>query len=170
MTIFSKPLSILAMTLSLGLSAQAQSINTPAKQAILMDLSSGATLFERASEEAMPPSSMSKMMTVYIAFEQIAQGKLNLSDKAVVSRDAWRRWAGSEASLMFLGVGEEVTIEDLLRGIIISSGNDACTVLAEHLAGTEDGFALWMNDKAMEIGLTGSNLPMHRGGRTQNNM
>lgn len=158
MTVFRKATIFSTLLLSLAVSAQAQSIDTPAKQAILLDLSSGATLFERASEEAMPPSSMSKMMTVYIAFDEIAKGKLSLDDKAVVSRDAWRRWAGSEASLMFLGVGEEVTIGDLLRGIIISSGNDACTVLAEHLAGTEDGFAIWMNDKAREIGLTGSNF------------
>lgn len=158
MTVFKKATLISSIFLGLSLNAQAQSIDTPAKQAILLDLSSGATLFERASEESMPPSSMSKMMTVYIAFDEIAKGKLSLDDKAVVSRDAWRRWAGSEASLMFLGAGEEVTIGDLLRGIIISSGNDACTVLAEHLAGTEDGFAIWMNDKAREIGLTGSNF------------
>ncbi|MGD8327639.1 MAG: D-alanyl-D-alanine carboxypeptidase family protein [Sphingomonadales bacterium] len=158
MTVFSKAILIATMVLGFSASAQAQAINTPAKQAVLMDLSSGAILFERAADEAMPPSSMSKMMTIYIAFDEIAKGKLSLDDKAVVSREAWRRWAGSEASLMFLSAGEEVTIGDLLHGIIISSGNDACTVLAEHLAGTEDGFAIWMNEKAKEIGLTGSNF------------
>ncbi|MFZ5608643.1 MAG: D-alanyl-D-alanine carboxypeptidase family protein [Pseudomonadota bacterium] len=165
--IAAKPLSfrflarlVLALGLGLGLArlAAAQDMETPARQAILLDMSSGAVLFEKNADAPMAPSSMSKMMTVYIAFDEIKKGKLALTDTATVSAQAWRQWAGSEASLMFLGVGEEVTIENLLHGIIVSSGNDACTVLAEHLAGTEEGFANWMNDKAKELGLRGSHF------------
>lgn len=150
--------SAITLCLLWGGMAFAQPIDTQAAQAILLDVSSNTVLLEKNADEQMPPSSMSKLMTVYIAFDEIKKGKLSLDDKATVSRGAWQRWAGSEGSLMFLGVNEEVSIRNLLMGIIVSSGNDACTVLAEHLAGTEDGFALWMNDKAKELGMTGSHF------------
>lgn len=138
--------------------ASAQGIDTKAPHAILVEMATGDVLFEKDADETFPPSSMAKMMTVYLAFEQIRAGTLSLDDTTVVSNDAWRRWAGSEASLMFLGAGERVRVEDLLHGIIVSSGNDASTVIAEMLAGTEDAFAVWMNDKAAELGMTNSHF------------
>ncbi|RME64179.1 MAG: D-alanyl-D-alanine carboxypeptidase [Alphaproteobacteria bacterium] len=138
--------------------ARAQAIEVAARHALLMDFATGNVLLEKAADTPMPPSSMAKMMTVYIAFEQIKAGKLSLDDTVTVSDSAWRRWAGSEGSLMFLGARETVSIRDLLRGIIVSSGNDACTVLAEALAGTEDGFAVWMNEKAKALGMTNSHF------------
>lgn len=139
-----------------ALPASAQGIDTRAPHAILVEMATGDVLFEKAADETFPPSSMAKMMTIYLAFEQIRAGTLSLDDTTVASNDAWRRWAGSEASLMFLGAGEQVRAEDLLHGIVVSSGNDASTVLAEMLAGTEDAFAVWMNDKAAELGMTNS--------------
>jgi len=136
--------------------AFAQGIDTSARHAIMVEVDTGDVLFSKAPDTHMPPASMAKMMTVYIAFEQIAEGSLALEDTTVVSEQAWKRWAGSEGSLMFLGVGEEVSVHDLLMGIVVSSGNDACTVLAEMLAGTEDAFALWMNEKAAELGMESS--------------
>lgn len=141
-----------------ALPAWAQGIDTRAPHAILVEMATGDVLFEKAADERFPPSSMAKMMTVYLAFEQIRAGTLSLEDTTVVSDDSWRRWAGSEASLMFLGAGEQVRVEDLLRGIIVSSGNDASTVLAEMLGGTEDAFAVWMNEKAAELGMTDSHF------------
>ena len=136
--------------------ALAQGIETSARHALLMEMETGDVLFSKDPETPFPPASMSKMMTVYLAFDQIREGSLSLEDSTRVSDEAWRRWAGTEASLMFLGAGEEVSVRDLLYGIIVSSGNDACTVLAEMMSGTEDAFALWMNEKAAEIGMTNS--------------
>ncbi len=136
--------------------ALAQGMTTTAKHAILVEYETGAVLFEKAADERFPPASMAKMMTLYILFEQLKSGALGLESTTRVSREAWKRWAGSEGSLMFLSPGEEVTVEQLIRGIIVSSGNDACTVVAEMLAGTEDAFAEWMNAKAAELGMTNS--------------
>ena len=136
--------------------ARAQSIDTPASHAILIEMETGAVLFEKEPDAPIPPASMSKMMTTYIIFDQIKNGSLKMTDMVKVGNEAWRRWAGSEGSLMFLGAGEQVSVEDIVRGIIVPSGNDACTVIAEHLAGTEDAFADWMNAKAAEIGMTNS--------------
>lgn len=136
--------------------AVAQTMDTPARHAILIEAETGQVLYEKEADVLFPPASMSKMMTVYIAFERIKEGSLSLDDTFTVSNEAWRRWAGSEASLMFVSAREEVRVEDLLKGIIVSSGNDACTVLAEGLAGTESSFAEWMNEKAREIGMRDS--------------
>ncbi|GAB4119882.1 MAG: D-alanyl-D-alanine carboxypeptidase family protein [Rhodothalassiaceae bacterium] len=144
------------LLLSWPSAAAAQAVETTARHALLLEVATGSVLYEKAADERFPPASMAKMMTVYIAFEQIAKGSLAFTDRTKVSREAWRRWAGSEGSLMFLSAGEEVTVEQLLRGIVVSSGNDACTVLAEMLSGTEDAFALWMNEKAAELGMTNS--------------
>ncbi len=138
--------------------AFAQSIETAARHALLMDFETGNVLLDKAANDPMPPSSMAKMMTVYIAFNQIKAGKLSMDDMVTVSNSAWRQWAGSQGSLMFLGAGEQVSVEDLLKGIIVSSGNDACTVLAEALAGTEEGFAIWMNEKAKALGMNDSHF------------
>jgi len=151
-----KHLLLLVVFAAISGTAAAQGVDTRAKHAILLEAATDEILFAKAADEPFPPASMAKMLTVYIAFEQIATDALSLDDTTVVSDSAWRRWAGSEASLMFLGAGEEVTVNDLLHGIIVSSGNDACTVLAEMLAGSEESFAAWMNEKAAELGMTTS--------------
>ncbi|MCH8863623.1 MAG: D-alanyl-D-alanine carboxypeptidase, partial [Proteobacteria bacterium] len=149
-------LAALFLIASLWSPAFAQTMDTPARHAILIEAETGEVLYEKEADVLFPPASMSKMMTVYIAFERIREGSLALEDTFTVSNQAWRRWAGSEASLMFVSAREEVTVSDLLHGIIVSSGNDACTVLAEGLAGTEGSFAEWMNEKAGEIGMRDS--------------
>ncbi|RMF11900.1 MAG: D-alanyl-D-alanine carboxypeptidase [Alphaproteobacteria bacterium] len=135
---------------------RAQGFTTAAKHAILIEQETGTVLYEKAADERFPPASMAKMMTLYILFEQIHSGALSLDDTTRVSSHAWKRWAGSEGSLMFLSENEEVSVEQLIRGIIVASGNDACTVVAEMLAGSEDAFAQWMNAKAEELGMTNS--------------
>ena len=111
----------------------AQSMDTPATHAILIDAETGAILFEKDADTPFPPASMSKLMTIYIAFELIKEGVFKLDDKTRVSEEAWRKWR-LKGSTMFLNAGDEVTVSDLLRGIIIQSGNDACFVLAEFAA------------------------------------
>lgn len=127
---------------------------TTARQLIIADVASGTILLEKNADERMPPSSMSKIMTAYVVFEAIKRGDLRLEDTLPVSERAWRM----QGSKMFVPLGERVKVEDLLRGMIIQSGNDACIVLAEGLAGSEEGFAERMNETARRIGLTGSNF------------
>ncbi|MBN67623.1 MAG: D-alanyl-D-alanine carboxypeptidase [Rickettsiales bacterium] len=128
--------------------------DTSAKQALLVDTSTNTVLLEKAAYEKMYPSSMSKLMTLYVLFERLKQGGLSLDDQFLVSEKAWRK-GGSK---MFVRVNEYVSIEDLIRGIIVQSGNDACIVVAEGLAGSEKAFAELMNKKAEEIGLKGSHF------------
>lgn len=132
----------------------ARALETAAKQAILIDLETGTVLLEKNADDPVPPSSMSKMMTVYLVFERLKEGTLSLSDTFVVSRKAWKR-GGSK---MFVEVGKSVAVGDLLRGVIVQSGNDASIVLAEGLAGDEKAFADRLNEKAKELGLTNSNF------------
>ncbi len=139
--------------LFIAFSAQA-GFETPAKQAILYDATTGTTLLNKNADKRMGPSSMSKMMTVYIVLEKIKNGELKLEDTFHVSEKAWKK-GGSK---MFVKLGEKIAVEDLLRGIIIQSGNDACIVIAEGIAGTEEAFAEIMNVKARQLGLTGSNF------------
>jgi len=133
--------------------AKAQGFDTAAPYAILVEAETGEVLFEKNADAIFEPGSMAKMMTVYIAFEQIHKGELKLTDTAVVGADAWRRWR-QQGSTMFLKAGDSVTIEDLIRGIIVHSGNDAAAVLAEALAGSVSSFVEWMNDKARELGMS----------------
>lgn len=135
--------------------AVAQTMATPARQAVLLDTSTGSILFEKDADTPFPPASMSKLMTVYYAFEAIKQGELALDDEVVVSDETWREW-NNRGSTMFLRAKDVVTVADLLRGIIVLSGNDACVVLAEHMAGSHDLFVDWLNAKAVDMGLTGS--------------
>ncbi len=147
--------AILAL-LTIGvLPAAAQTMATPARQAVLLDASTGSVLFEKDADTPFPPASMSKLMTVYLAFDAIKQGELALDDEVVVSDETWREW-NNRGSTMFLRARDVVTVADLLRGIIVLSGNDACVVLAEHMAGSHELFVDWLNAKAVEIGLTGS--------------
>jgi serine-type D-Ala-D-Ala carboxypeptidase (penicillin-binding protein 5/6) len=127
---------------------------TPARAAILIDLQTHQVLFTKNPDEPLPPASMSKLMTVLMVFERLKQGTLALSDTLPVSEKAWRK-GGSK---MFVEVGSRVSVEDLLHGIIVQSGNDACIVVAEGLAGSEEAFAEQMTERAQELGLTNTTL------------
>lgn len=135
----------------------AQTIKTQAKHAIMVEGSTGAVLFEQDADTSMPPSSMSKLMTLYMAFEKLKDGNITLDDRFEMSTETWRRWR-LQGSTMFIKAGQKVTVEELLMGIIVQSGNDACAVLAEGIAGSEDVFIEWMNEKAAELGMTNSNF------------
>lgn len=128
--------------------------DTVARQALVIDFDTEAVLLEKNADERMPPSSMSKLMTMYMVFDQLKQGRLKLDQELPVSERAWRM-AGSK---MFVQVGTQVKVEDLMRGVIVQSGNDACVVFAEAIGGSEQQFAEMMNAKAREIGLTASNF------------
>ncbi len=127
---------------------------TTAKQAILYDYQTNSVIFEKNSDDLMSPSSMSKIMTIYYVFKKLNDGELQLDDKFKVSRKAWKK-GGSK---MFINVNDEVTLEDLIRGIIVQSGNDACIAVAEGISGSEKLFADELNTLAKEIGLTNSNF------------
>ena len=128
-----------------------------AKTAILQDFLSGEILYEKEPHLKIFPASMTKIMTSIIAFELIEAGDLSLDDKFLVSENAWR-WSQSGYSSMFIMVGDEVSVENLLKGIIVASGNDACIALAEGIAGTEEEFAIMMTAKANEIGMENTNF------------
>ena len=135
---------------------------TPAPVAYLQDLSSGSILYAKDADRRMPPASMAKMMTVYVAFEMIKSGELKLKQKFPVRPETWRAWH-SQGSTMFLGVGEEPTVDDLLKGIVTLSGNDACVVLAEGISGTETAFTDRMNRAAVKLGLANSHFGTSNG-------
>ena len=128
-----------------------------APTAILMDYNSGKILFERDADHQIYPASMTKIMTAIIVFDLLKQEKIKLSDEVIISENAWRM-SKSGYSSMFIMLNDKVSIEDLLRGIIVVSGNDACVALAEGIAGTETAFADMMNEKAEEIGLINTNF------------
>ena len=138
-------------------SVSANALETKAKNLILMDFETGQYLYNKDADKMIPPASMSKLMTVYMIFSKLGDGSLSLDDTFTVSENAWRKGgAASGGSTMFLKIGDKVRVEDILKGIIIQSGNDACIVAAENLAGTEEDFAEELNKKAQEIGLTNS--------------
>jgi D-alanyl-D-alanine carboxypeptidase (penicillin-binding protein 5/6) len=128
-----------------------------AATAILQDYSSGKILFEKEADLSIYPASMTKIMTSIIAFDLIKEGDLSLEDKFIISENAWRLSAAGYSS-MFIMVGDEVSVENLLKGIIIVSGNDACVALAEGISGSEEEFAILMTEKAKEIGMTNTNF------------
>ena len=128
-----------------------------AKTAILMDYNSGEILFELEPDMSIYPASMTKIMTAIVVFDLLKEDKIKLSDEVIVSENAWRM-SKSGFSSMFIMLNDKVTIEDLLRGIIVVSGNDACVALAEGVAGSESAFADMMNEKAELIGLTNTNF------------
>ena len=133
--------------------ARADAIVTAAKEAIVVDFNTGAILLAKNADDEMVPSSMSKLMTVYLVFERLKKGTLKLTDKLTVSETAWRRHYKTGESLMFLPVNSQATVEELLKGVIVQSGNDACSVLAEGLAGSEAAFADLETKRGQEIGL-----------------
>jgi D-alanyl-D-alanine carboxypeptidase (penicillin-binding protein 5/6) len=147
------------LSLLLGLSgpALAQAFQTSAPTAILMDADSHAVLFEKNADELVAPASMAKTMTAEIVFNELKNGRLTMDNEFTVSENAWRKGgAGSGGSAMFARVNTPIRLEDLLRGLIVQSGNDAAIAIAEGIAGTEENFARMMNDRARQIGLTKS--------------
>ena len=130
-------------------------IDTDAEMAVVIDADTGKVLFEKDKDKKTYPASMTKIMTTLIVFEKLSNGTLTLDDKFLVSERAWKEREGSS---MFVEVDKEIRVEDLLRGIIVQSGNDACIVIAENIAGTEDAFAKMMTDKGTEIGLKNTNF------------
>ena len=131
--------------------------NINARTAILMDYNSGEILFENDPDAQIYPASMTKIMTSIIAFDLLKNNKISLDDMFVVSENAWRL-SQSGYSSMFIMINDQVSVEDLLKGIIVASGNDACVALAEGIAGSEENFAEMMNEKAEEIGMVSSNF------------
>ena len=131
--------------------------NIQARTAIMMDFNSDEVLYELEPDEQIYPASMTKIMTSIVAFDLIKKGKLSLDDQFVVSENAWRLSQAGYSS-MFIMINDQVTVEELLKGIIIASGNDACVALAEGIAGSEENFAMMMNEKAEEIGMMSSNF------------
>ena len=137
--------------------APTKAIETLARQVVLMDAETGTILFDKDADVPMPPASMSKLMTVFMVFERLRDGRLSLDDTFRISENAWRKGgAKSGSSTMFLVPGKRARIEDLIRGIIVQSGNDACIVIAEGISGSEEAFAGEMTERAKQLGLTSS--------------
>tara|TARA_Y100000741_G_scaffold348888_1_gene317453 strand:+ start:1628 stop:2782 length:1155 start_codon:yes stop_codon:yes gene_type:complete len=148
---------LLVLTISFNLSNAYAKFNINARTAILQDYLSGKILYEKDADRTIYPASMTKIMTTIIAFDLLKNDELSLDEKFIVSESAWRL-SESGYSSMFIMVGDEISVENLLRGIIVSSGNDACIALAEGIAGSEEEFVILMNEKAQEIGMTNSNF------------
>jgi len=145
---------LLALALAFAPAGPARAIETEAQQAILVDWDTHAVLYEKNADELMHPSSMSKLMTLYVLFEHLKNGSVKLDDEFPVSEKAWK----TGGSKMFVPVGSKVKVEDLIRGIAVQSGNDACIVVAEGLDGSEDAFVEEMNHWAQKLGLKDSHF------------
>ena len=143
-------------------------INVKAKTAILQDYLSGKILFEKDPDIKIYPASMTIIMTAIIAFELLKNGELALDEKFVISEKAWRL-SQSGYSSMFIMLNDEISVENLLKGIIIISGNDACVALAEGISGSEEEFIVLMNEKAEEIGMNNTNISNSSGIGDSNN-
>jgi serine-type D-Ala-D-Ala carboxypeptidase (penicillin-binding protein 5/6) len=152
-----KRILILALSMAVyaAVPAWAQiSIETPAREALLVDVTSNTVLLNKNGQERMPPSSMSKLMTMYVAFSALRDGKLTMEQTVPVSEHAWKQ----EGSRMFIDPTMQVKVEDLIRGVIIQSGNDACVALAEAVSGSETAFAELMNATAQKLGMANSHF------------
>jgi serine-type D-Ala-D-Ala carboxypeptidase (penicillin-binding protein 5/6) len=153
--------SFLLVSIASFFATAAQAAGTPipkapdidAKSYILLDYDSGRVLAEQNADEIVEPASITKVMTVYVAFDEVKKGRFKMSDPVPISEKAWRQGIDSTESRMFLDVGSKVTLSDLLKGIIIQSGNDAAVAVAEYLGGSEQGFAQIMNHYAQELGM-----------------
>ncbi len=152
-----KKIFIINLTILFFSSYLNANIQIKARTAILQDFLSGEILYEKDPDRSIYPASMTKIMTSIIAFDLIKSGDLSLEDKFIISEKAWRLSTAGYSS-MFIMVGDEVTVENLLRGIIVASGNDACIALAEGIAGTEEEFAILMTMKAKELGMENTNF------------
>lgn len=148
--------ALMAVFVAIGAPANAAlpTIDTSAKQAVMIDYNTGTVLFAKNAEERTAPSSMAKMLTLYVLFERIKEGRVKMDDTLAVSEKAWR----TGGSKMFVKVGSRVRIEDLIQGIAVQSGNDACVVVAEGLAGSEQAFAEEMNKQAQKLGMKNSHF------------
>lgn len=151
---FRSAIGALGLALLTVAPAEAATVETSARQAFIMDFDTGTVLLEKNGDQLMAPSSMSKLMTIYMVFERLKDGTVSLEDQFTVSERAWR----TGGSKMFVPVHGRVKVEDLLRGIVIQSGNDACVVIAENLAQSEDAFAAEMTKKARKLGLERTTL------------
>ena len=165
---FKKLFLVLFFSFILVGSSQAN-LDVKARTAILLDYHSNEILFEKDADRKIFPASMTKIMTSIIAFDLIKNGDLKLSDKFIVSENAWRLSQAGYSS-MFIMVGDEISVENLLKGRIISSGNDACIALAEGIAGTEEEFAFLMTEKAREIGMENTNFSNSSGINSPDNL
>ena len=163
-----KKITILLISFFLIQAYNANALITSAKQAILMDVNSGQVLFKKNENEKTSPASITKVMTSIIAFDLIKSGELKLNEKFLVSNKAWRM-AKQGYSSMFIVANDRITVLNLLKGIIIASGNDACIALAEGIAGSEAAFASMMNDKAKSIGMTSTNFSNSSGIYSEDN-
>ena len=152
-----KKIILIFLSFFIFTSSKTAEFDINAKSAILQDYLSGEILFEKEADLSIYPASMTKIMTSIVAFDLIKKGQLSLDEKFIVSENAWRL-AHAGYSSMFIMVGDEVTVENLLKGIIIASGNDACVALAEGIAGSEEEFAVMMTSKAKEIGMDNTNF------------
>ena len=152
-----KNLSIVNFIFLLFINTANANIDIKARTAILQDFLSGEILYEKEPDRSIYPASMTKIMTSIIAFDLIKSGDLKLDEKFIISENAWRLSQAGFSS-MFIMVGDEVSVENLLKGIIVASGNDACVALAEGIAGTEEEFAILMTTKAQELGMENTNF------------
>jgi len=126
----------------------------PAKSYLLIDFNSGRVLAEKNVDRKIEPASITKMMTAYVIYKEIESGRLSMDEEVTISKKAWRM----KGSKMFVEVGKKVSVEDLLKGVIIQSGNDATVALAEHIAGSEATFADYMNQHAKTLGMNNTNF------------
>ncbi|MBO6639017.1 MAG: D-alanyl-D-alanine carboxypeptidase [Roseitalea sp.] len=150
-------LALVAVLLFLAGPARAQLYETPARQAMLLDVGSGTILFSKDADAPIPPASLAKLMTMEVVFHALKAQRLTLQDRFLVSENAWRTGgAVSGTSTMFAELNSEIALEDLIRGVIVQSANDGCIIIAEGIAGSEEAFAQLMNDRARAIGMTGS--------------
>ena len=164
-----KNLSLTLIILSFLIKPVFANFDVNARTAIVQDYLSGKILFEKDADRQIFPASMTKIMTSIIAFDLLKSGELSLDDKFLVSENAWRLSQAGYSS-MFIMVGDEISVENLLRGIIVSSGNDACIALAEGIAGTEEEFAIMMTEKAREIGMENTNFSNSSGINSPDNL
>ena len=164
-----KNLSLILIFLSFLIKPAFANFDVNARTAIVQDYLSGKILYEKDADRQIFPASMTKIMTSIIAFDLLKSNELSLDDKFLVSENAWRLSQAGYSS-MFIMVGDEITVENLLRGIIVSSGNDACIALAEGIAGTEEEFAIMMTEKAREIGMDNTNFSNSSGINAPDNL
>ena len=155
---FTRTLSLIGLGAVLMTGTAYAQPQTTASHALLMDYETGEELFCKNCDQQMPTSSMSKLMTVELVFQRLKDGRLKLTDTMHVSEAAWRQGQKTNESKMWVALNSDVSVDDLLKGIIVQSGGDACLVVAEALAGSEAAFAEMMNARAKELGLTNSNL------------
>jgi D-alanyl-D-alanine carboxypeptidase (penicillin-binding protein 5/6) len=163
-----KKIKLFSFFIYLILTANCFSIETTAKQAILIDFNSGDVLFKKNEDAKVSPASLTKIMTTIIAFDLIQRGELKLTEKFIVSEKAWKHSKQGYSS-MFIMPNDKITVENLLKGIIIASGIDACVALAEGIAGSEESFVMMMNEKSKNIGMKNTSFSNSSGIYSENN-